>query len=287
MSHPASPITHVSDTAHWVAFYRALESERPDAHFRDPFARRLAGEQGEAIVRAMPNGRSMSWPMVVRTTVMDEIILRLIERDGVQVVLNLAAGLDARPYRMPLPASLRWIEVDLPAMIAYKRGVLANERPVCALESVELDLANVEARRQLFARAGAMGRALVITEGLLIYLTPENVGALADDLHAVPSFESWLTDLASPALLKMMAKGWGRRVAAGGAPFLFAPAEGTRFFEPHGWRESGFRSLLHEAQRLERTPPMAWVWKLAGAFASPARREAISRFSGVVLLQRT
>ena len=46
-------IRNVSDTARWVAFYRAMESERPDAVFRDPFARRLAGERGEAIVRTV------------------------------------------------------------------------------------------------------------------------------------------------------------------------------------------------------------------------------------------
>ena len=67
-------ISNVSDTARWVAFYRAMETERPDALFRDPFARRLAGAQGEAIVRSLPKGRSMAWPMIVRTAVMDEII---------------------------------------------------------------------------------------------------------------------------------------------------------------------------------------------------------------------
>jgi O-methyltransferase involved in polyketide biosynthesis len=36
-------IEHISDTARWVAFYRAMETERPDAIFRDPFARQLAG----------------------------------------------------------------------------------------------------------------------------------------------------------------------------------------------------------------------------------------------------
>ena len=44
------PVDNVSDTARWVAWYRALETERPDAIFRDPFARRLAGPEGEAIV---------------------------------------------------------------------------------------------------------------------------------------------------------------------------------------------------------------------------------------------
>jgi O-methyltransferase involved in polyketide biosynthesis len=41
------PIENVSDTARWVAMYRALESDRPDAHFHDPYARLLAGERGD------------------------------------------------------------------------------------------------------------------------------------------------------------------------------------------------------------------------------------------------
>ncbi len=39
----AGPLRHVSDTALWVAMYRALEWERPDALVRDPWARQLAG----------------------------------------------------------------------------------------------------------------------------------------------------------------------------------------------------------------------------------------------------
>jgi O-methyltransferase involved in polyketide biosynthesis len=37
-------IENVSDTAFWIAHYRAVESARPDALFRDPLAALLAGE---------------------------------------------------------------------------------------------------------------------------------------------------------------------------------------------------------------------------------------------------
>jgi len=92
-----APLNSVSDTAKWVAIYRAMETERPDALFKDPYARRLAGAQGQAIVDLLPKGRRMAWPMIVRTAVMDEIIMRAITRDKVDTVMNLAAGLDTRP----------------------------------------------------------------------------------------------------------------------------------------------------------------------------------------------
>src|SRR5438045_9748647 len=107
MTTPPNPLASVSDTARWVAMYRAMESERPDALFHDPYARRLAGPAGEQILASMPQGRRWAWPMIVRTAVMDEIVMRLVKEAGVDTALNLAAGLDARPYRLDLPSHLR------------------------------------------------------------------------------------------------------------------------------------------------------------------------------------
>lgn len=279
-------IRNISDTARWVAFYRAMESERADAHFRDPFARKLAGERGEQIVRGMKRGTSGSWSMVVRTVVFDEIITRLVG-EGADTVVNLASGLDARPYRLNLPPTLKWIEVDLPEILDYKQELLAGERAVCEHEVVRLDLADAEARRGLFARVGAQARrALVITEGLLVYLTPEQVGALASDLHAQASFKWWLMDIVRPEILKRMEKTWGRKVAEGGAPFRFAPAEGTEFFRAHGWREREWRSMMDEARKLKREIPLAWLWRFLTRVQPASRREKFRRLGGMALLER-
>jgi methyltransferase (TIGR00027 family) len=288
VSHGAGAIQHVSDTARWVALYRAMESERSDALFHDPYARRLAGERAERIVASLPKGKTMSWPMVVRTVVLDELIQRAVQRDGVDTVLNLAAGLDTRPYRLPLPPELRWIEVDFPDVIAYKREQLAGAKPACTLEQVGLDLTEISRRQGLFAGIGSASKqVLVVSEGLLIYLTPEQVGALAEDLAVPPTFRWWLIDLTGPRILMRMEKTWGRAVAAGNAPFQFAPAEGTRFFEAHGWVEADFRSMWEEANRLNRAEvPFAWLWRLMGRFSSERRREEYRRMAGMVLLRR-
>lgn len=280
-------IENVSDTARWVAVYRAMETARPDAIFRDPFADRLAGQRGRDILNEMPRGRAYAWPMIVRTAVFDEIILDAVQNKQVDLVVNLAAGLDARPWRLPLPPSLHWVDVDLPGILNYKTEALRDEKPVCRYEAVTADLTDAAARQKLFSRLGAgSSRALLISEGLLIYLTPEQVGALATDLHAQPSFAEWLIDLASPQLLKRMEKTWGKNMAASGAPFLFAPAEGTEFFRPYGWREAVFRSLWEESLRLNRSIKGAWLWNLIGRLYPARVREGFRRFSGLILLER-
>jgi methyltransferase (TIGR00027 family) len=282
-----SQIENISDTARWVAVYRAMETARPDAIFRDPFAARLAGEKGEAIVDNMKRGRAMAWAMIVRTAVFDETILDRVRNGGVDTVLNLAAGLDARAWRMPLPPTLRWIDVDLPEILEYKVQTLRDEKPVCQYEAVKVDLTDAAKRRALFSQVGAQSsRVLVVTEGLVIYLTAEQVGALASDLHTPPSFQWWVLDIASPRLLVMMRKMWGKSVQAGNAPFQFAPADGTKFFERFGWREREFRSNMDEARRLGREMRMMWLFRLMSRLRSKHVREEFRRFAGSVLLER-
>ncbi len=245
-------IRNISDTARWVAAYRAQESERSDAVFHDPFARALAGERGAQIAAATPFMREAAWSMVTRTYLIDRVVEREVAR-GVDLVVNLAAGLDSRPYRMDLPAALRWVEVDLPEILDYKESVLAGAVPLCALERVRLDLADLDARRALFARlGGSAARALVISEGLLIYLTRDAVSALARDLSSVGAFERWIIDLVSPGLLTMMQKRMGDLVAQAGAPYRFAPPEGPPFFVSLGWTLLEVHSLLKNAAKLKR-----------------------------------
>jgi methyltransferase (TIGR00027 family) len=279
-------IENVSDTARWVAMYRAQESRRPDALFHDPFAERLAGERGRAILAGMPGGKRWGWPMVVRTVTFD----RLIEREvaaGADCVVNLAAGLDMRPYRLNLPASLKWAEVDLPAMTAEKEAAVANDTPKCSVTRIAADLAEPTGRRDALARAMAGAqRVLVVSEGLLIYLGAEDVAALARDLAALPQAKLWLTDLSAPILLKWMSGRWGKVVAEGGAPFRFAPENGTQFFEPFGWKEREFLRTMETAVQLKRTPQFMWLYGLLGLLMSQEKKEQWAKV-GYALLERT
>src|SRR4051812_8933581 len=124
------PVPHVSDTAWLVAAWRAQESVRSDAKFKDPLASLLIGEKGNGILSKIPYPEVGAWMMVVRTTVIDDIILKLVA-GGVTTIINLAAGLDTRPYRLNLPKNLNWIEIDLPPVIDYKTEALKGELPAC------------------------------------------------------------------------------------------------------------------------------------------------------------
>lgn len=255
MSDHQPAIQHISDTARWAAVYRAAETERPDALFRDPFARRLAGERGEQIAAGLPFHDQNSWAWVARTYLFDRLITEQLN-DGVDMVVNLAAGLDMRPYRMALPAGLTWVEVDFPGIIDYKEGLIGEEKPSCALERVRLDLADVDARRRLFdALGGRAKKGLVLSEGLIIYLSADEAGALAKDLFDARFFASWVLDIVSPGLLQMLLQNTDAEFGSGVAKLKFAPANGPDFFLPYGWKAAAVESPLKTAGKLKRLPP--------------------------------
>lgn len=280
MSDSAHVITHVSDTARWTALHRATESARPDALFNDPFAERLAGQQGHAIVARVPRSTRNGWWLIARTKLIDDAILEAIAQ-GCDRVLNLAAGLDTRPYRLDLPADFTWVEADLPPLLADKTQLLADATPRCKLIRSAVDLADPQARSAFFDEAlDGANKALVLTEGLLMYLAERDVVALSKAIKQ-PSVAWWMLDLAGPGLKKMMNKKMAGLLE--NAPFIFAPENGLAFFEDLGWRVVQSESLLGAAYRLHRLPPLM---RLAARRPEPDPRKPGPRrpWSAVALL---
>jgi len=273
-------ITHVSDTARWIAAYRAIESRRPDALFRDPFADRLAGTRGHAIAAKAPLLMARGGMVIARTKLIDDLVLDCV-RGGADLVLNLAAGLDTRPYRLALPETLRWVEVDLPGLIAEKETLLLGERPVCQLTRECADLTDPNALAVLLDRLGARAnRVAVIAEGLLMYLPVAAVEHLTDQMASRPAFRWWILSLNSSGAVTMLRSGFGREL--GGLELPFAPRDGVAFFERRGWRVTEVIPLVHAARRLRRGT--WWLRQLARLIPKGDPRHPPKRWGAVVRL---
>jgi methyltransferase (TIGR00027 family) len=284
---PEPRIKDVSDTAFWIAHLRAVETERADALFRDPFAGRLAGKHGREVSAAMPLSGMIAWTVAIRTCIIDDYI-RMACGEGVDTVLNLGAGLDTRPYRMELPASLCWVEADYRRVVEYKEKLLAGENARCRLERVKIDLADLGERGSLLASVNARSnKLLVLTEGVIPYLSNEEVASLADDLRALDRAAYWVVDYVSAEAMKYRhRRGMGRVMQ--NAPFRFAPANWFVFFQDRGWRPKEIRYLPEEGKRLGRPIALPRLLKLGmtigGLFLPQDRIRALRNFMGYVLL---
>src|SRR2546427_11275317 len=73
-------VRNISDTARWAAYFRAQETARPDALFRDPFAERLCGQHGADIAHTLPDGNKHAWAWVTRTYLFDYFITQELQQ---------------------------------------------------------------------------------------------------------------------------------------------------------------------------------------------------------------
>jgi methyltransferase (TIGR00027 family) len=272
----------VSDTSYWAAHFRALEHERDDALFRDPYARRLAGERGLELAESLKFGNQQEWAWIARTYLFDQFIFRQLG-EGAEVVINLAAGLDSRPYRLSLPAQIQWFEIDFPQILSYKERILTGERSTCHLQRTALDVTDIAARRLFFKEVNSLGKKVtVVSEGLLPYLEPQEVQSLAIDLYAYSFFETWIIDLVSAAQLKIMQRSVRKELQTRGVNFKFGPTEGAEFFGPFGWRREASEGFLATAAKLNRAPS-----ELLSLLPEPKGSLVNYPWSGICLLARS
>ncbi|HEY9265378.1 MAG TPA: SAM-dependent methyltransferase [Mycobacterium sp.] len=227
----------VADTAVLVAAIRARESARDDHLFTDPFAQRLAGETGAQMLARMVAevGDQSTTQIVVRTRFWDEALLRATA--ALNQVVIVAAGLDARAYRLAWPAGTTLFELDQPHVMAAKAELLTADEPRCRRVALGVDLAEdwPDALRSAGFDPGAPSVWLI--EGLLQYLEEAAVRKLFTriDALAVPG-SVLLYDVVGAALLNApFMAGLRKSMAEQGSPWLFATDAPGELAERLGW----------------------------------------------------
>jgi methyltransferase (TIGR00027 family) len=227
----------VADTGLLVAAIRAHESARDDGLFSDPFAERLAGERGRELLNgAMASGGEQgTLQIVVRTRFWDEALLRATTQ--VAQVVILAAGMDARAYRLAWPEDTVVYEVDQPEVMSAKAELLHGEEPRCRRVAVGIDLADDWPSAIRAAGLDDTAPTAWLMEGLLQYLDEAAVRTVFERIDAlsVPG-SALLYEIVGKVLLEspMMAE-VVKSMAEQGAPWLFGTDEPGELAERLGW----------------------------------------------------
>jgi methyltransferase (TIGR00027 family) len=190
----------VGATATMVAAQRALANREGliDDPFAEPlvravgvdfFTRALDGEIQLDDVDPEFNMRRAAEGMTVRTRWFDKLFTDAAAV-GVRQAVILAAGLDARAYRLDWPAGTTVYELDQPEVIEFKTATLAYAQPKADRRTIAIDLRNDWPKALLDNGFDPSIPTAWIAEGLLIYLPPEAQDLLfdrIDELSAVGS----------------------------------------------------------------------------------------------------
>ncbi len=227
----------MASTGLLVAAIRAMETTRDDRLFTDPFADKLAGDTGRALLAAAvaETGERSTTQIVVRTRFLDEALLRATGDAG-QVVI-LAAGMDSRAYRLAWPDGTAVYELDQPAVITAKEELLADDQPRCHRVPIGVDLADDWPSALEATGFNRKAPTVWLIEGLLQYLDERAVRTLFDRIDALSAPSSVLlydvvgkTLLESPMMAPLL-----KSMAEQGSPWLFGTDEPGELAERHGW----------------------------------------------------
>ena len=112
------------------------------------------------------NDAAMHSGVIARTIVLDRLVGEYLAAHPGATVMNLACGLDTRCYRMQGYA--HWYNLDLPETIAVREALLPESGSISQLAMSAMDDWGA-------AVEGPSGPALVIIEGLTMYLTQADV----------------------------------------------------------------------------------------------------------------
>ncbi|TAM67169.1 class I SAM-dependent methyltransferase [Mycobacterium sp.] len=189
----------VGATATMVAASRALASREPDPLLDDRFAEPLVRAVGHPFFTRMLDGQipldnddspmtlqQRREQMTVRTRFFDDFF-RAATAAGTRQAVILAAGLDARAYRLSWPAGTVVFEVDQPEVISFKTDTLARigAEPAAERRTVAIDLRDDWPTALRDSGFDTASPTAWIAEGLLPYLPPEAQDRLLDNITAL------------------------------------------------------------------------------------------------------
>jgi methyltransferase (TIGR00027 family) len=124
--------------------------------------------------------------IAVRTRFFDDFFLNAA-RDGVRQAVILAAGLDARPYRLSWPSGSVVYEVDQPKVIQFKSSTMSalSAAPAADRRTVSIDLREDWPAALRHSGFDDTKPTAWSAEGLLMYLPPEAQDRLFDNITAL------------------------------------------------------------------------------------------------------
>ncbi|MBX5459318.1 MAG: SAM-dependent methyltransferase [Thermogemmatispora sp.] len=227
----------ISVTAFLTAAARAVESQRPDRLFDDPWAALLASREGFSILE---KGEDRGASIVVRTRYFDEWLQRLTQEEGLRQIVLPAAGLDTRAFRLTWPPATRFFELDLPAVVLYKEARL-QAQPRCQRTILAVDLTSSDWENQL-QQAGFQPAlpSVWLVEGLFFYLPLEQTRQLLARLSRLAAPGSWLgfDAIHSAMLSSPLTSSRIQLTKKNGAPWIGAIADPVALLASFGWQAS-------------------------------------------------
>lgn len=254
-------IKDISQTAILVAGCRAFEHTQKPSLIKDHLAGSLLSTEDVKLFELFKNSAQFSLfntSVIVRTLVLDNMILNLLSKEDITQVINLGAGLDTRPYRMSLSKELIWWEIDHKNITITKEKALRNYTPNCIVKRKAIDLNSIDKFKIFINKEiDKEKKTLVFSEGILIYLDPEIVSKLLSIFANLSLCTHWITDVGTIKnrnFQKSQSKSTFTQLLK---HMKFYSSPNDKIYAAHNWKVKQFKDLAIEAINYNRPLTLA------------------------------
>lgn len=249
ISHP------VSRTAFYCCVIRADDAAGPDPICGDTFAARFVDDGIRRDLAPATRLRSPAVSNVARHRMVDDLVREALASDPHCRVILIGAGFDTRAYRL---GGGRYVEIDDPSLLTFKEQRLPAAEAPNPIERIPVSFQS-ESAEQYLSRLAGNDHALVILEGVSMYLTDDALRQLAAALMRHLPNGTLVCDLMSAAFARRFGGALRKAFTSLGATFGNQSAQPSEIFVRAGMTPVSHRSIPGHASELGRLPIPRWV----------------------------
>ena len=250
----------ISRTAYYTLGARAWDASQPRPMCGDSFAGSFMNAEAERIWEQFKEFKRPNACNAARHAIIDEHLSTELAANPKAWVVILGAGFDTRAFRLK---GGQWIEVDEPAIIAYKEARLPAASAPNPLTRVSIDFSQESLVDLLAAFAGPEPTHVVI-EGVLMYLTHAQRRELLESLRNPFPRHFVYCDLMRQSFFERYSRDLHDQIVTMGTSFIDMSETPEKVFIDAGYKPLASTSIALRAAELGGfgLPPFVIRWFL-------------------------
>lgn len=245
----------IAKTAYYCCGVRMLDARSANPVCGDHLAERFMDDEARALFRRFEGFAGPNASNAARHRIVDDLLRERLAADPELPVVLLGAGFDTRAFRL---AGGRWLEVDQPALIELKNRVLPVDGAPNPLVRMPVEFGRDDLHDKLAGWCEGASPAMVVMEGVSMYLSPQQLGHTLAVLHRLLPRHTLICDLMTQDFARRYSEPMRRVIRELGGDFaaelLDDPADfvAARGYRPGADYSIAGRAVAHGSVKIPR-----------------------------------
>ena len=250
----------VSLTAYWTLAIRHDDAVSSRPVVGDGLAQRFMSDEARTVADRFQSLTKPNASLLARHRLIDDRLTAELARDPALLVVIIGCGFDTRAFRL---GGGRWIEVDEPALLAYKQSRLPVSDAGNDLVRIPIQFAD-ESLEEKLAPYATGNRVAIVLEGVLGYLHDDERRELISTLTRLFPRHVVFCDLPTRTFIARYSRKLVKRIRELGAEFGSSSNTPEALFYERGYRLLNRTSIMLSAGKLgaQGAPPAWFVRRL-------------------------